>query len=84
MSIVRPMLAASISGDVDTYLSSIDYPIWITPKIDGVRAIINEGQIYSRSGKPFRNKHFLDLVNPILDNGFSFDGEILLCRTFNN
>lgn len=84
MSIVRPMLAASISGDVDTYLSSIDYPIWITPKIDGVRAIINEGQIYSRSGKPFRNKHFLDLVNPILDTGFSFDGEVLVCKTFNN
>lgn len=49
--IVKVMLASSIK-DYD----KITYPKFISPKLDGIRCIINNGVVYSRSGKPIRSK----------------------------
>jgi len=49
--IVKVMLASSIK-DYD----NITYPKFISPKLDGIRCIINNGVVYSRSGKPIRSK----------------------------
>lgn len=44
----RPMLAGKAPDD----LSSLDYPLLASPKIDGVRAVIRHGKALSRSLKP--------------------------------
>jgi len=49
--IVKVMLASGIK-DYD----KITYPKYISAKLDGIRCIINNGVVYSRSGKPIRSK----------------------------
>lgn len=79
MNLPRPMLAAT--GD-DDFIRSIDYPVFLTPKVDGVRLLICNGIPYSRSGKPIRNNHLLSLIESTFKdlNQISADGEILLCK----
>lgn len=48
---VKPMLAADISADLD----KLRFPVYATPKLDGVRAMIYEDGVYSRSGKKIPN-----------------------------
>lgn len=66
----KPMLAC------DAKFEKISYPVIGMPKIDGVRGLVQDGQLLARSGKPFRNelndKFFSD---PRL-NGF--DGELTM------
>lgn len=52
MEAVRPMLGTNAPKD----LSTLHYPMYLSPKLDGVRAIIRDGVVYSRSGKPIPNK----------------------------
>lgn len=49
--IIKCMLASGIK-DYD----KITYPKYISAKLDGIRCIINNGVVYSRSGKPIRSK----------------------------
>lgn len=54
----------------------IDYRNFdITPKFDGIRASVQNGVLYSYSGKPIRNKHIQHKFSR-LPNGF--DGELYL------
>jgi DNA ligase-1 len=69
------MLAPSKSPELD----DIEYPMLMSPKLDGIRCLIKEGQILSRSGKPLRNINLEVLLAPlILDTGHVFDGELYL------
>lgn len=45
----RPMLAAKAP-------SSLAFPLFASPKIDGIRALIREGRVLSRSGKEIPNR----------------------------
>lgn len=47
----RPMLAADISED----LEKLRYPVYVTPKLDGVRALVFPDGVYSRSMKKIPN-----------------------------
>ena len=49
--IIKVMLASGIK-DYD----KITYPKYVSAKLDGIRCIINNGVVYSRSGKPIRSK----------------------------
>jgi DNA ligase-1 len=49
-----PTLAASLPVDAD--LSDLPYPLWVSPKIDGFRAMIQRGVLVSRNGLPVLNK----------------------------
>ena len=49
--IFRPMLAC------DTNLDELRWPKLASPKLDGVRAIVRDGFVYSRSNKPIPNAH---------------------------
>jgi DNA ligase-1 len=67
----RPMLAATLpEGALPSF------PVLASPKIDGVRAIVVNGQLVSRSLKPIRNRYTQALFGrPELEG---FDGELVV------
>ena len=67
----KPMLSASLDG-VD--LSTLHYPLLVSPKLDGLRCIVHEGVAYSRNAKPFRNR----FVQKWASNFHNLDGEIIV------
>lgn len=66
----RPMLAYTIE---DT--SKISYPCFVSLKLDGIRVVIIDGVVYSRSMKPIRSKAVQDLFGRPEFEGL--DGEVL-------
>lgn len=67
----KPMLSASLD-DVD--LSTLRYPLLVSPKLDGVRCIIWEGVAYSRNAKPIRNR----FVQEWAKDYHNLDGELIV------
>jgi hypothetical protein len=51
MSAPKPMLACK-----DWAFEDIKFPVYVQPKYDGVRALVKDGVVYGRSGKPIKNK----------------------------
>lgn len=78
-SIVKPMLAATIE-DRD----SIKYPCLATPKLDGIRCLILDGEAVSRKFKAIPNKYIKKELETIFSSEKSknFDGEIFSGKTF--
>lgn len=66
----KPLLAATIE---DT--SKLSYPVLVSRKLDGIRCMIINGVVYSRSMKPIRSKVVQQLFGKPEYNGF--DGELL-------
>jgi DNA ligase 1 len=67
--ITRPMLAPN----AEEQLSYAKYPIMVSPKIDGLRCITENGDAYTRSFKAIPNPHIRELVRQ-LPRGL--DGEL--------
>lgn len=65
--ITKPMLAATWQGE------ELTYPVYVTPKIDGIRALKINGQLVSRSFKPIKNDYICQGLSGLPDN---FDGEL--------
>lgn len=76
----RPMLAASIElTDIDR----LHYPIWLQPKLDGIRCCIIEGEPKTRSLKKIPNKHIRETLRSIFKHKVSlYDGEIIVGNAF--
>lgn len=70
MSKFRPMLA--VAADLD----KLQYPVYVSPKLDGIRAVVLDGVVYSRSMKPIRNAHVQKLLGREELNGL--DGELIV------
>lgn len=66
--ITKPMLAATWEGE------PLSFPVYATPKLDGIRALTIDGQLVSRTFKPIRNKSIVEALND-LPNGM--DGELV-------
>ena len=66
----KPMLADTASD-----LSKLKFPLIVSPKLDGVRAIVVDGVLMSRSLKPIPNRYAQKLFSK-LPNGT--DGELIL------
>ena len=66
----KPLLAATIE---DT--SKLSYPCLVSKKLDGIRCMIIDGVVYSRSMKPIRSKIVQKLFGKAEYN--NFDGELL-------
>jgi len=64
----RPMLAA------DADLANLRFPVMASPKLDGVRAIVRDGVVYSRSSKPIPNR-FVQKIFGCLNY---YDGELIV------
>lgn len=66
--IFKPMLAT------DADLTKLRFPLLASPKLDGVRAVVRGGVVYSRSNKPIPNKYVQELFS-----GYEhFDGELIV------
>ena len=67
---IRPLLSCEVSVD------NINFPIYVSTKFDGVRALVIDSVVYSRSMKPIRNKHVQKLFGKPEYQGF--DGELVV------
>lgn len=78
-SISKPMLAATIEDR-----SAIKYPCLATPKLDGIRCLIKDGNALSRKFKNIPNRYIKKELESILGSEISknFDGEIFAGKTF--
>lgn len=64
----KPMLAAPAD------LSTLRYPILVSAKLDGVRAVVRGGVVMSRSNKPIPNVH----VQALFKEFEGYDGELIV------
>lgn len=68
------MLAAKIDPKVD--VQNICFPVMVSPKLDGIRCTIQDGQTYSRTHKLIPNKYVQKLFGSLeFEN---LDGELIL------
>lgn len=67
---VKPLLSCEVP------LDKVNFPIYVSTKFDGIRALVIDGVVYSRSLKPIRNKHIQKLFGKEDYNGF--DGELIV------
>lgn len=57
----------------------VTYPIYVSPKLDGVRGIYRNGKLYSRNGLEFQGlEHITDYLQTIDHPGYELDGELLI------
>ena len=66
--IFRPMLAT------DADLDKLRFPLLASAKLDGVRAVVRDGVVFSRSNKPIPNAH----VQKLFGKYTHFDGELIV------
>ena len=66
----KPLLSCEVP------LDKVKFPIYISTKFDGIRALVIDSVVYSRSLKPIRNKHVQKLFGKPEYNGF--DGELIV------
>jgi DNA ligase-1 len=75
MKIFKPMLAPNDKVDLDI----IKYPIMVSTKLDGIRAIFKDGHLLSRSLKEIPNKQLQEKYQHLKDysknNNVILDGE---------
>lgn len=68
---IKPLLAATCSD-----LSSVKFPVYVSAKLDGIRSLVLEGQLVSRTLKPIPNKAIRELLSrPEFSN---LDGELII------
>ena len=69
MSILSPMLATALPS-----IDKVKYPALCTPKVDGIRCLIIDGQAVSRKFKPIPNNHIREKLKGLPNN---IDGELI-------
>jgi len=67
---VRPMLATEAN------LETLRFPVLVSPKLDGVRAIVHNSTVYSRSGKAIPNRYIQETLGRKCYDGL--DGELIV------
>ena len=70
MAQFKPMLAGKAPED----LSTLKFPLALSPKLDGIRAIVKDGIVMSRSLKPIPNRH----VQKLFSHLEGYDGELIV------
>ena len=65
----QPMLASPIE------LDKVKYPVYCSPKYDGIRCVIREGVALSRKLKEIPNKHIAEMLKQCPNN---IDGELMI------
>ena len=68
MTMIKPMLG--IAADT----TKLVFPIYASPKLDGIRVIIKDNQVLSRNGKPIPNM----FVQSLLKSYHGLDGELIV------
>ncbi len=68
----KPLLA------VNTDFGKLTYPKFLSPKLDGIRAIVFGGTIYSRNLKPIPNRYIQSVVAEHAEFLEGLDGELIV------
>ena len=68
MTMIKPMLGVA----VDT--TKLVFPVYASPKLDGIRVIIKDGKVLSRNGKPIPNL----FIQSLLKTYHGLDGELIV------
>ena len=68
MTMIKPMLGIA----VDT--TKLVFPVYASPKLDGIRVIIKDNQVLSRNGKPIPNV----FIQSLLKSYHGLDGELIV------
>lgn len=68
MAMIKPMLGVA----VDT--TKLIFPVYASPKLDGIRVIIKDNQVLSRNGKPIPNV----FIQSLLKSYHGLDGELIV------
>jgi len=71
---LRPMLMPRETPDLD----SLQYPIYVTPKLDGIRCLFKDGVALSRTLKPIPNKSIQKWAAFWGDELEGMDGELIV------
>ena len=71
---MKPMLLPRETPDLDT----LQYPVLVSPKLDGIRCLISGGIALSRTLKPIPNKHIQAWVFANADKLEGMDGELIV------
>ncbi len=84
MKTFKPLLAPNQIIDIKT----LNYPLLVSFKLDGIRCIFKDGQMYSRALKQFPNIKLKERFEPLMkyskDHNIILDGELLAkSLTFN-
>lgn len=66
----KPMLADSVDN-----VNLLSFPLYASPKLDGIRAVVIDGVLLSRNLKPIPNKHVQKMFGDKRWNGL--DGELI-------
>ena len=75
MKHVKPMLAGKATDEQIEKLFESKSEMYASPKLDGIRCMIQDGVALSRSLKPIRNEFIQSILsNPMFDG---LDGEII-------
>ena len=77
MPITKPMLGEAVTEE---QMSKLPFPLAVTFKADGIRALKLDGKLVSRTLKPIRNRFITELLEQYLPDGS--DGEIICGDTF--
>lgn len=67
--IVSPMLASALPS-----IDKVKYPVLCTPKLDGIRCLIINGNAVSRKFKPIPNRYIREKLKDLPEN---LDGELI-------
>jgi DNA ligase-1 len=67
---MKPMLAALCED-----ITKLHYPVIASPKLDGIRALVLNGQLVSRTLKPIPNRHVQKLFSALPEGT---DGELIM------
>jgi len=73
MTTFKPMLAATV-----TDRAKLRFPYLASPKLDGIRCLIRNGEVLSRSLKPIRNRFIVERLQSLPD----LDGELIVGSSY--
>lgn len=71
---MKPMLLPRETPD----LNSLQYPIYVTPKLDGIRCLFKDGVALSRTLKPIPNKSIQAWAKKYANKLNGMDGELIV------
>jgi len=77
MTITRPMKGENVVDKMD----SIRYPVYVSPKIDGIRSLKIDGKVLSCSFKLIPNNYIRKIMADLVDG---LDGEIIVDGAIND
>lgn len=71
-------LRLTLAAKVEDIERDIKFPVFASYKIDGIRAMLMDGKVMSRSLKPLPNKYIQDKLGPLPKGTPILDGEIVV------